>query len=172
MHPIVIVLIPIVLVIAVNKPDAFRVERSIRIEAPPERVYGLIADLKQMKAWNPFERKDPALVGEFGTTTSGVGASYGWAGEKVGAGRMTITEAVPASRVTMRLDFIKPFAATNTAEYTLTPDGSGTRVTWAMHGPAPFVSKLMQVFVSMDKMIGGDFEAGLANLKTLAEARS
>ncbi len=101
---------------------------------------------------------------------SGKGAVYEWSGNaKAGAGRMEIIESTPFSRIQMRLDFLKPFASTNTAEYTFTPQGDSTRVTWAMYGPSPFISKLMQVFVTMDKMIGGDFENGLAAMKTAAE---
>lgn len=161
-----------VLVLAAMKPAGFRVERSIRIQAPPERVFGFIDDLGRMKAWNPYERKDPALRGNFGARTAGPGASYAWESDKVGAGSMTIVESTAPSRITMRLDFLKPFAATNTAEYTLRPEAGGTQVSWAMHGPNTFLSKLMQVFFSFDTMIGKDFEDGLNNLKALAEAKT
>lgn len=161
--------VAIVVSIAAAKPDQFRVERSTRIQAPPERVFALINDLQQMKRWNPYEHKDPALKGEFGATTTGPGASYAWQSDKVGSGRMTIVSASAPTQLQMRLDFIKPFAAVNTAEYLLQPEGGGTRVTWAMHGPAPFISKLMQTFINFDRMIGQDFEDGLQRLKALAE---
>ncbi|MGF6998457.1 SRPBCC family protein [Paraburkholderia sp. GAS32] len=158
------------LIYAATRPDNFRIERSVRIEAPPERVYGLIDDLHQFNRWNPFLRKDPAAQGTYSGTPSGKGARYAWQGEKVGVGQMEIVDTAAPANVTMNLDFIKPFEAHNIADFTLKPEAGATQVTWAMHGPAPFLSKLMQVFVSMDRMVGKDFEDGLGNLKTLAEA--
>jgi len=166
---VLLAVVALVLSIAAAQPDQFRVERSTRIQAPPERVFALINDLQQMKRWNPYEHKDPRLKGEFGPTTSGPGATYAWDSSEVGQGRMTIVSATAPTQVQMRLDFIKPFAAVNTAEYLLRPDAGGTRVTWAMFGPAPFFSKLMQTFISFDRMIGRDFEDGLQRLKALAE---
>ena len=166
---VVLAALALVLAYAATRADSFRVERSTRIKAPPERVFALINDLTRMKAWNPFEKKDPDLKGQFGPATAGEGASYAWQSEKVGVGSMTILESTAPSRVKMRLDFLKPFAAQNMAEYTLKAEGEATQVTWAMYGPAPFSTKLMQVFISMDRMVGKDFEDGLANLKTLAE---
>ena len=166
---VVLAAVVLVLAYAATRADSFRVERSTRIKAAPERVFALINDLTRMRAWNPFEKKDPGLKGQFGTTTAGAGASYAWQSEKVGVGSMTILESTAPSSVKMRLDFIKPFAAQNMAEYTLKAEGETTQVTWAMYGPAPFSTKLMQVFISMDRMVGKDFEDGLANLKTLAE---
>ena len=166
---VVLAALALVLAYAATRADSFRVERSTRIKAPPERVFTLINDLTRMKAWNPFEKKDPGLKGQFGPATAGAGASYAWQSEKVGVGSMTILESTAPSRVKMRLDFLKPFAAQNMAEYTLKAEGEATQVTWAMYGPAPFSTKLMQVFISMDRMVGKDFEDGLANLKTLAE---
>jgi len=160
----------LLLIYAATRPDNFRIERSVRIEAPPERVYGLIDDLHQFNRWNPFLRKDPAAQGTYSGTPSGKGARYAWQGEKVGVGQMEIVDTAAPANVTMNLDFIKPFEAHNIADFTLKPEAGATQVTWAMHGPAPFLSKLMQVFVSMDRMVGKDFEDGLGNLKTLAEA--
>jgi carbon monoxide dehydrogenase subunit G len=153
-----------------TRADTFRVERSARIEAPPERIFGLIDDLQRFNTWNPYEKKDPTAKGHYGTTTGGPGAWYSWDGEKIGAGRMEIVDTAVPSQVTMKLDFYKPFEAHNMVEFTMRPDGDATRVTWSMHGPAPFVTKLMQVFSIMDRMVGKDFEDGLNNLKTLAEA--
>ncbi|MCX4174912.1 MULTISPECIES: SRPBCC family protein [Paraburkholderia] len=166
----VVAAVGLLLIYAATRPDNFRIERSVRIEAPPERVYGLIDDLHQFNRWNPFLRKDPAAQGTYSGTPSGKGARYAWQGEKVGVGQMEIVDTAAPANVTMNLDFIKPFEAHNIADFTLKPEAGATQVTWAMHGPAPFLSKLMQVFVSMDRMVGKDFEDGLGNLKTLAEA--
>jgi hypothetical protein len=159
----------VLLVYAATKPDSFRVERSLRIQAPPERLHAMINDLRSFNTWNPYERKDPALKGSYGATTVGPGARYGWESSEVGTGSLAILETVPASKVTMALDFVKPFEAHNQAEFTLQPEPGGTRVTWAMHGPLPYLGKVMHVFINVDRMVGTDFEAGLANLKTLAE---
>ena len=167
---VLIVLIAVLLGYAATRPDSFRVERATVIKAPPAKVFALIDDFHQWAGWSPWEKLDPAMKRTHSGAASGKGAVYAWEGNSdVGAGRMEILETTAPSRVLIRLDFMKPFEATNTAEYTIQPEGDATRVTWAMYGPAPFLSKLMQVFVSMDKMIGKDFEQGLANLKSLAE---
>ena len=167
---VVVVLIAGVLVFAATRPDTFRVERSVSIKAPPEKIYPYFDDFNRWAAWSPWEKLDPAMKRTFSGAPSGKGSVYAWEGNsKVGAGRMEILESSPSSKLLIKLDFIKPFEGHNTAEYTLTPSGETTQVTWAMYGPAPYVSKLMGVFVSMDKMIGKDFEAGLANLKAAAE---
>jgi len=164
------VLIVGVLVLAAMKPDSFRVERSASIKAPPEKIFPLINDFHNWGAWSPWEKMDPTMKRTHSGAPSGKGAVYEWEGNsKVGAGRMEILETTPPSNARIQLDFIKPFEGHNIAEYTLQPQGDGTTVTWAMYGPAPFMSKLMQVFVSMDSMIGKDFEAGLANMKAIAE---
>ncbi len=165
-----VVLIGLLLAYAATRPDTFRVERAVVIQAPPAKVFALIDDFHRWAGWSPWENRDPAMKRTHSGAASGKGAVYAWQGNSdVGAGRMEILETSAPSRVLIRLDFLEPFAATNTAEYTIVPEGDASRVTWAMHGPAPFVSKLMQVFVSMDKMIGKDFEQGLASLKALAE---
>jgi len=167
---VVAVLIAGVLMFAATKPDTFRVQRSAAIKAPPEKVFTLINDFKAWGAWSPWEKKDPAMKRTFGATTVGKGAHYAWEGNKnVGQGSMTITESVPSSKIALNLDFLKPFEAHNIVEFTLAVQGDTTNVTWTMHGPANFVSKLIQVFMSMDNMVGKDFEAGLANLKAAAE---
>lgn len=156
--------------LAAMKPETFRVERTASIKAPPEKIYALIQDLKAWSAWSPYEKKDPAMKRSFGATTAGKGAVYEWDGDKnVGKGRMEITEAASPSKVVIKLDFLEPFEGHNTAEFTMDGKGGVTTVTWAMYGPAKFVTKLMGVFFNMDRMIGTDFEAGLANLKTIAE---
>lgn len=167
---IVAALIAGVLAYAATKPDTFRVQRSASIKAPPERIFPLINDYRNWAAWSPYERKDPAMKRTFGATTAGKGATYSWEGNKdVGQGGMEIQDSVPSSKVTIRLDFLKPFEAHNIVDFTLQPEGDATKVTWEMHGPAPYFSKLMQVFINMDKMVGTDFEAGLASMRTVAE---
>ena len=167
---VVVVLIAGVLLFAATKPDTFRVERSASIKAPPEKIFAILNDFKQWGAWSPWEKKDPAMKRNFGATTSGKGATYGWEGNKdVGTGSMTITESTPFSKLAINLDFLKPFEAHNVAEFTLTAQGDTTLVTWAMHGPTPFLAKVMHVFINFDRMVGADFETGLANLKALAE---
>ena len=167
---VIAVLIAAVLGLAALKPDTFRVQRAASINAPPDKVFALINDFRQWGQWSPWERLDPALKRTFSGAPTGKGAIYEWTGNnKVGAGRMEITEPTPPSKLVIKLDFIQPFEGHNIAEFVLAPQGDGTQLTWAMHGPTPFVSKLMQVFVSMDALIGKDFEAGLANLKAVAE---
>ena len=166
-----VVLLGGVLSYAALQPDAFRVERSTRIQAPPDKVFGLINDLQAFRRWSPYELKDPAMKRSFSGPQSGPGAHYAWeGGREIGQGSMTITHATPDSQVAMDLDFIKPFEAHNKVEFTLAADGDETRVTWAIFGPAPFMSKLMGLLFDMDKMVGADFEAGLARLKASAEA--
>ncbi|TLP78078.1 polyketide cyclase [Pseudomonas nitroreducens] len=167
---VVVVAVVVVLVLAANRPGTFRVERTARIQAPPERVQGYIEDFHLWAQWSPFEKLDPAMQRSFSGADKGRGAVYAWEGNsKAGAGRMEILESDPGSRVTIALDFLKPFKASNTAEFTLVPRDGGTEVTWAMFGPVPFVAKIMHLFFDVDSMVGKDFEAGLANLKALAE---
>jgi uncharacterized protein YndB with AHSA1/START domain len=162
--------VALMLVAASMRQDTFHVERSKRIAAPPEWVFEQINDLKRMKAWNPYEQKDPTLKGEFGKNTRGVGASYAWQSENVATGRMTIVESKPLRQVTLRLDFEKPFQSTVTTEYTLKADRGGTQVTWSMQGPANFMHKLMETAFILDPLIGKDMDQGLTNLKRYAEA--
>lgn len=162
----------LLLIYAATRPDSFRIERRIRIQAPPEKIHPLIADLRQFNRWNPYEKKDPAIKGEYSAATAGPGARYAWESKEVGTGSLEIVESVAPQRVAMQLDFIKPFEAHNRALFDVAPvPGGGSEVVWAMEGPSPFVSKLMGVVFNMDKMVGGDFEKGLADLKTLAEAQ-
>jgi hypothetical protein len=120
--------------------------------------------------WSPWEKKDPAMKRTWGAMTTGKGAKYAWDGNsEVGQGSMEIAESVPPSKIVLKLDFVKPFEGHNIVEFTLEPKGDATNVTWAMQGPAPFITKVIQVFCDMDSMVGKDFEAGLANMKTVAE---
>ena len=167
---VVVALIAGVLVFAATRPDTFSVQRTTTIHAPADKVFPMINDFHRWGEWSPWEKLDPAMRRTFSGSPAGKGSVYTWEGNsKVGAGRMEILESSPSSKLLIKLDFIKPFEGHNTAEYTLVPSGDTTQVTWAMYGPAPYVSKLMGVFVSMDSMIGKDFEAGLANLKAAAE---
>lgn len=165
----VVVLILALLVFAATRPDSFRIERSAVIKAPAEKVFAQINDFHAWTAWSPWERIDPALKRTYSGAPAGKGAAYAWEGNsEVGRGRMEITESTPASKIVIRLDFEKPFEAHNVAEFTLAAAEGGTRVTWVMHGPNPFSAKLIQVFMSMDAMVGKQFEDGLANLKAVA----
>ena len=167
---ILAVAIAAVLILAATKPTTLRVQRSVSINAPPERIFSLISDFHQWVTWSPYEQKDPAMKRTYGGAVSGNGATYAWDGDKnVGSGRMEILEATASSKIVIKLDFFTPFEGHNTAEFTMLPQGDGTHVTWLMHGPANFMSRLIQVFINLDNMIGKDFEAGLANLKKVAE---
>jgi carbon monoxide dehydrogenase subunit G len=155
---------------AATRPDSFRAARTTTIDAPPEKVFPLIDDFHRWPSWSPWEKLDPGMKRTHSGPERGRGAVYEWDGnKKVGSGRMEIVEAESPSRVKIKLDFLRPFEAHNTTDITLEPAGAGTRVDWAMHGPANFVTKVMGVFVSMDAMVGKDFEEGLANLKREAE---
>src|SRR5688572_4460683 len=159
-----------VLAFAATRPDTFRIERSTRIHAPPDRVFALINDFRRWQAWSPYEKKDPDMRREFSGSARGAGAAYAWDGDRnIGAGQMRIVESVPSSRVALSLEFIRPFKAHNNVEFTLQPSGNATEVTWAMHGPSPYVSKVMGLVFDMDEMIGEDVETGLADLKSAAE---
>lgn len=165
------VLLAVILIYAATRPDSFRVERGAVIEAPPEEIFAHLEDLRQWAAWSPWERKDPAMKRTHSGAARGTGAVYAWDGnDDVGQGSMEIIETDPPSRLVIRLDFIKPFEAHNIVEFALRPEGGSTNVVWSIHGPSPYVSKLMGLFFDMDAMIGKDFEDGLARLKTLAEA--
>jgi hypothetical protein len=167
---ILAIAIAAILVLAATKPGTTRVQRAIRIAASAERIFPLIDDFHQWLKWSPYENKDPAMKRSYGGTERGKGAVYAWDGDKnVGSGRMEILESAAPSKIVIKLDFFTPFEGHNTAEFTMLPQGDGTDVTWVMHGPANFMSRLIQVFINLDHMIGRDFEAGLANLKTLTE---
>jgi hypothetical protein len=167
---VVVVLLVALLVFAATKPDTFRVQRSTSIKAAPEKIFALINDYRSWGAWSPYEKKDPAMKRSYNGATSGKGAVYAWEGNKdVGQGRMEIAESVPPSRVTIKLDFVKPFEAHNIVEFALEPQGDATNVTWAMQGPTPYFAKIIHVFFDMDSMVGKDFETGLANMQAIAE---
>ena len=158
------------LIYAASKPNTFRITRSTSIKAPPEKVFPLIADLHNFNLWNPWMKKDPNAKMTYSGPETGVGSQHAWQGNKnVGKGSMTVAKLTPHSEVVFNLDFIAPFEAHNTASFTLVPEGESTKVAWAMQGPMPYLAKVMQTFCNMEKMVGPDFEAGLASLKALAE---
>lgn len=166
---ILVVAIAAILILAATKPDSFLVQRSTSIKAPPEKIAALIEDLRRHTAWSPWEKVDPDMQRSYSGAEHGKGAIYAWDGNKnIGAGRIEITDSSP-SRIVMKLDFARPFEAHNIAEFTLDPKGDSTIVTWAMHGPNAYIHKVMQTIFSMDKMVGTQFEIGLANLKAIAE---
>ncbi len=168
-----VAVICIIAVLALRQPDTFTITRSATIAAPPEVVYAYANDFHEWGKWSPWEKLDPAMQRTFTGPASGVGASYAWSGNsEAGAGTMTIKESVPGEKVGINLDFIKPFESKTITEFAFKPEGAGTNVTWTMSGDNAFLSKVMGVFVNVDKMVGPDFEKGLASMKTLAEERA
>jgi len=159
------------LLFAASRPDTFSVARSLRVQAPADRVFALIANMPASQRWNPFMKKDPAVKLTFSGPESGPGATCDFDGNnEVGAGRVTITSVSVPTEVSMTLDMTKPMQAHNAVVFTLQAEGDGTRVTWAMNGAQPYLGKLVGVIFNMDKMVGGEFDKGLADLKALAEA--
>jgi uncharacterized protein YndB with AHSA1/START domain len=152
------------------QPATFHIERSIVMTASPAAAFAQVNDFHAWQAWSPWEKLDPAMQRTFSGAQSGEGAVYSWKGNSdVGAGRMEILEVVPAQKVAIKLDFSEPMESSSITNFTLQPQGTATTVTWNMSGPMPFLSKVMSVFASMDKMIGKDFEKGLSQLKAEAE---
>jgi hypothetical protein len=170
---VVAVVVVLFVVIVALRPSDFRVTRSTSINAPPAGVFPLVNDLHKFQDWSPWAKIDPECKTSFAGPTAGTGAAFSWAGnKKVGEGRMTITATSPAELVRLRLEFLKPFRATNTAEFTFKPEGNHTVVTWSMYGANNFFFKAFGLFIDCDKMCGPDFEKGLAMMKSLAEAAS
>ena len=167
---VVLVVIAGILIYASTRPDSFRVQRSVSIKAPPQKIFPLIDDLKAWAGWSPYEKKDPAMKRTYSGAPSGKGAVYEWDGDRnVGAGRLAIANASPPSKLTLNLDMFRPLEAHNMVVFTLEPKGESTNVTWAMNGQVPYLAKIVHVFINVDKMVGQDFEAGLANLKAIVE---
>lgn len=167
---ILLVIVAAVLLYAATRPNDFVVSRSASIKAPAEAIFPLINDFRRWPNWSPYEKLDPDMKRTLSGAESGKGAAYAWQGNsKAGVGRMEITNSVPSSLVALKLDFEKPFRANNIVDFTLTPSGEDTTVTWAMRGGRPFIAKLMGLFMNFDTLIGRDFEAGLANLKRAVE---
>lgn len=164
------VLIAIILIVAAMRPDTFRVQRSIDINAPAEKIFPLINDYRHWGSWSPYEKVDPAMQRTFSGAPNGKGSVYEWNGNKnVGRGRMEILDATPSSKIVIKLDFFSPFEAHNTAEFTMQPKGNATNVTWAMQGPVPYMMKIMHMFMNMDRMCGDQFQQGLTSMKAVAE---
>lgn len=167
---LLIVLIALLLAYATTRPSTFRVERAATIQAPPDKIFAVIDDFHNWSAWSPWAKLDPAMKEAYSGASSGKGAIYEWEGNsKVGKGRMEITDSSAPSSDIIKLDFLKPFETHNTTVFTLQSNGTGTTVTWTMSGPNTYMGKVMGIFINMDKMIGKDFEAGLANLKAITE---
>jgi hypothetical protein len=163
-------IIVIFLIVAATRSDEFRVSRTATFTAPPSAVFEQVNNLRNWNAWSPWAKLDPNAKNTFEGPPAGVGASFAWAGNsQVGEGKMTITESKPAELVLMKLEFIKPFAATNTTEFTFKPDGNGTTVSWSMAGKNNFMSKCVGLVMNCEKMVGGQFEQGFANLKGVVE---
>ena len=167
---VVLATIAAILIYASTRPDSFRVARSTAMNAPAEKIFPYIDGLKRWTEWSPYEGRDPAMKRSYSGAESGKGAVYEWDGnDQVGKGRMEIVDSTPPHRVVIKLDFLKPFEGHNMAELTVEPKGGQTIVTWAMYGPSTFMTKLIGTFMDMDDMIGRDFAAGLAKLKTVVE---
>lgn len=166
----VVVILAVIAGLAAMQPDSFTVTRSITIKAPPEKIIPLVNDFRNWQSWSPWEHLDPNMQRTFSGAASGTGAVYAWQGNSdVGKGRMEITGQELPFKVTVKLEFIEPIASTNITDFTLVPKGELTTVNWTMNGPMMYLTKIMSVFTSMDKMIGKDFEKGLAQLKAVAE---
>lgn len=167
---VVVVMIATLLAYAATKPGTFHVQRAMNMKAPPEKVFPLINDLHSHGSWSPWEKMDAAMKKTLSGAPNGKGAVYEWQGNsQVGAGRIEITDSVPSTKVTMKLDMFTPFEAHNVVEFTLDTAYDSTEVTWAMHGPQPYMMKVLSVFMDCDKMVGKNFETGLANMKALVE---
>jgi len=166
-------LIVVLLVVIATRPGNYRVERSTRIAAPPDVVFGLVNDFHAWDRWSPWAKLDPSMKLEIGGTSSGAGtgATYHWIGnDKVGEGKMLITDSRPGQKVDIRLEFLKPMAQVAQTEFTFRPEGGGTQVNWAMSGDNNFMGKAFSLFADMDAMIGKDFEKGLGGMRGAAEA--
>ena len=167
----IVVVVLVFIVIVILQPADFRITRSATISAPPATVFAEVNDFHKWQAWSPWAKLDPAATFTYDGAPAGTGAIYSWSGNnKVGEGRMTLTESRPDDLVRINLDFVRPFAASNVAEFTFTPQANQTNVTWSMSGRNKFPAKAFGLFMNIDKMVGGDFEKGLAQLKAVAEA--
>jgi uncharacterized protein YndB with AHSA1/START domain len=165
-----VILVAVLSVVVGMRPAAFRIERSVIVAAPPEQIFVHVIDFRRWQAWSPWEKMDPHMNKTFSGAASGPGASYAWSGDrKVGAGRMTIESAIRPSEIRVKLEFLKPWQATNLATFSFEPTDAGTNVTWAMDGRNKFAAKAAGLFIDIDKLVGADFERGLAALKALVE---
>jgi len=166
-----IVIVAVFAVIVALQPSEYRVARSATISAPAPALFAQVNDFHKWEAWNPWGKIDPAMKQTYDGAPAGTGAIYTWTGNReVGEGRMTITESRPSELIRIKLEFFKPFAGTSIAEFTFKPEGNQTIVTWSMAGEKNFMAKIIHLFMNMDKMIGDQFEKGLASMKSVAEA--
>jgi hypothetical protein len=167
-----LVVLAVFLVVVATRPADFHIERSVALAVAPDRAFSHVNDFHAWAAWSPWDKLDPKMERTFAGPTSGPGASYGWRSDnsKVGEGRMTIERGEPPSHIAIKLDFIKPMSATNTINFSFAPEGAGTKVTWTMDGRNGFIGKAFSLVMNMDKLVGGDFERGLASLKRVAES--
>lgn len=160
-----------ILVIAAFQPSTFRVERSIAINTPAAVPFAQVNELAKWQPWSPWEKLDPAMKRSYSGPAAGVGAAYGWEGNsEVGSGKMTIIDSRPSEAIKLKLEFLAPMAGAADADFTFKPEGSATRVTWAMSGTNNYIAKIFCLFMNMDKMIGGQFEQGLGDLKKVSES--
>jgi Polyketide cyclase / dehydrase and lipid transport len=165
--------IALLAIVIATRPAEFSVERKTTIQAAPELAFARVNDFHHWNEWSPWDKLDPEMKRTFEGASTGAGAIYGWTGnDQVGEGRMTIEESKPNEFVRIKLEFIKPFAVTNSTTFTFAPAGEGTLVTWKMEGHNNFVTKAFSMVMDMDKMVGGDFERGLAALKEGTEAEA
>ena len=170
---VVIVLVAVVAILATLQPNHYHIERSATIDAPAPVVFAQVNDFHKWEAWSPWAKLDPAMKQTYEGAPAGTGATYAWAGNsQVGEGRMTITDSHPNDLIKIKLEFIKPWSATNATNFTFKPQGNQTAVTWTMDGDNNFMGKAFGLFMNLDKMVGGDFEKGLAQMKSVAEATS
>jgi uncharacterized protein YndB with AHSA1/START domain len=165
-------LVVVFLVVVALQPSTYRVSRTALIAAPPASVFPHVNEVRKWEGWNPWGKLDPAMKLTYDGPASGQGASYAWVGNnQVGEGKMTVTESRPNELVRFKLEFFKPMAGTSDAEFTFKPEGNNqTAVTWSMSGENNFIAKAMCLFMNMDTMIGGQFEKGLASMKSAVEA--
>lgn len=169
---VAVIVVGFIVVVLLQPPD-FRIQRTATINAAPADVFAQVNNFHPWEAWSPWAKLDPAAKSTFEGPAAGVGAIFTWSGNnKVGEGRMTIEESRPSELIRIKLEFLRPFKATNTAEFTFKPEGSQTVVNWSMFGKYNFMSKAFCLFMNMDKMVGGDFEKGLANMKAVVEGAS
>ena len=165
------VIVVVFAIIVALQPSEFRIVRSATISAPAPTIFAQVNDFHKWEAWSPWAKLDPAAKATYEGPSAGTGAVFRWAGNKeVGEGSMTITESRPSDLIRIKLEFLKPFAATNAAEFTFRPDGNQTTVTWSMEGKNNFIARAVCLFMNMEKMVGGQFEKGLAQMKSVAEA--
>ncbi|CAN5318078.1 SRPBCC family protein [soil metagenome] len=169
---LIVIGVAVFCVVVSIQPEDFRITRTATLNAPPEKAFEQVNDFHKWEAWSPWAKIDPAMKTMYSGPSSGVGASYSWIGNsQVGEGKMTITETRPNDSVKINLDFIQPFAAKNMTEFTFKPDGDKTNVTWSMTGKNNFMAKGFNLLMNMDKLVGGDFEKGLTQMKTAVEAK-